>query len=117
MRDRLWKRLHRHGIARTLSSGSSNSHPNVTYLMEGRAWNWPGGRPPKSVLDVAWTDPQWRSAGPEGDPDTRCGDAHRPAPQSTSPRSVARCARGLGHVGVHAGPDFDGAPHQWETTS
>lgn len=23
--------------------------------------NWAGGRPPKSVLDVPWTDPQWRS--------------------------------------------------------
>jgi hypothetical protein len=78
--------------------------------------NWPGGRPPKSVLDVAWTDPQWRSAGPEGDPDTRCGDAYRPDPQSTSPRGVARCARGQGHVGVHAGYDFDGRSHQWGVT-
>lgn len=75
--------------------------------------NWPGARPAKSVLDVAWTDPGWRAAGPDGDPDTRCGDAHRPDPQSTSPRSVARCTRGLGHAGVHAGHDFDGAPHQW----
>jgi hypothetical protein len=24
--------------------------------------NWPGGSAPKSVLDVAWTDPQWRAA-------------------------------------------------------
>lgn len=30
--------LHRRGIARTLNSGSSNAHPNVTYLMEGRPW-------------------------------------------------------------------------------
>ncbi|MFJ1667373.1 hypothetical protein ACIOK4_13490 [Streptomyces bottropensis] len=78
--------------------------------------NWPGGRPPKSVLDVAWTDPAWRVAGSEGDPDTRCGDAYRPDSQSTSPRSVARCTRGLGHVGMHVGCDFDGAPHQWEPT-
>lgn len=75
--------------------------------------NWPGRSATKSVLDVAWTDPGWRAAGPDGDPDTRCGDGYRPDPQSTSPRSVARCTRGLGHVGVHAGPDFDGAPHQW----
>jgi hypothetical protein len=85
--------------------------------VQGEKENWPGRSASKSVLDVAWTDPQWRSAGPEGDPDTRCGDAHRPDPQSTSPRSVARCTRGLGHVGVHAGPDFDGAPHQWEQTA
>lgn len=78
--------------------------------------NWPGGRPPKSVLDVTWTDPRWRSAGPDGDPDTRCGDAHRPNPSSTSPRDVARCARGLGHVGLHSGFNFDGAPYQWEAT-
>ncbi|MEV4861446.1 hypothetical protein [Streptomyces ossamyceticus] len=38
MHNRLWTRLHRHGVARTLNSGSSNSHPNVTYLMEGRPW-------------------------------------------------------------------------------
>jgi len=30
--------LHRHGIARTLNSCSSNSRPEVTYLMEGRPW-------------------------------------------------------------------------------
>jgi hypothetical protein len=30
--------LHRHGIARTLSSTSSNSHPDVQYLMESRRW-------------------------------------------------------------------------------
>ncbi len=81
--------------------------------VQGEKENWPGRVPAKSVLDVAWTDPSWRSAGPEGDPDTRCGDSHRPDPQSISPRSVARCTRGLGHVGVHAGPDFDGAPYQW----
>jgi hypothetical protein len=30
--------LHRHGIARTLSSETSSSNPTVTYLMEGRRW-------------------------------------------------------------------------------
>jgi hypothetical protein len=30
--------LHRHGIARTLNSGSSTYNPNVDYLMEGRPW-------------------------------------------------------------------------------
>jgi hypothetical protein len=78
--------------------------------------NWPGGGPPKSVLDVAWTDPQWRSAGPDGDPDTACSASHRPDPRSTSPRSVARCTRGCGHCGAHAGADFDGRSYQWEDT-
>ncbi len=38
MNNRLATWLHRHGIARTLSSSSSNSHPNIDYLMEGRPW-------------------------------------------------------------------------------
>lgn len=72
--------------------------------------NWPGGRPPKSVLDIAWTDPQWRAAGPDGDPDTACGAARR-----TEHNGVARCSRGHGHAGGHAGHAFDGTPWQWET--
>lgn len=52
-------------------------------------------------------------AAKDGDPDTRCGDAYRPAPQSTDTRSVARCTRGQGHPGEHAGPDFDGRPYRW----
>lgn len=50
----------------------------------------------------------------DGDPDTRCGDAYRPDPRSASPRSVARCVRGLGHPGDHMGSDFDGTQqYQW----
>jgi hypothetical protein len=30
--------LHRHGIARTISSSSSSTQPNVRYLMESRPW-------------------------------------------------------------------------------
>ncbi|MEU3281788.1 hypothetical protein [Streptomyces antibioticus] len=30
--------LHRHGIARTLQSSTSTSHPNVRYLIEARWW-------------------------------------------------------------------------------
>lgn len=70
--------------------------------------NWPGGRPPKSVLDVAWTDPDWRAAGPDGDPDSMCGAAHR-----TEHHGVACCSRGHGHVGDHAGHADDGTPCRW----
>jgi hypothetical protein len=70
--------------------------------------NWPLGSAPKSVLSVEWTDPQWRAAGPDGDPDTRCGAAHR-----TEHHGVARCSRGQGHVGVHAGHADDGTSCQW----
>lgn len=38
MTGRIAAWLHRHGIARTLNSCSSNSRPEVTYLMEGRPW-------------------------------------------------------------------------------
>ena len=72
--------------------------------------NWPGRRPPKSVLDVAWTDPQWRSAGPDGDPDTACGASHR-----TEHHGVARCSRGQGHIGVHTGHAHDGTVNRWES--
>ncbi|MFF8100171.1 hypothetical protein ACF07S_10405 [Streptomyces sp. NPDC016640] len=37
-KDFLPRWLHRRGIARTLSSTSSNSHPDVQYLMESRRW-------------------------------------------------------------------------------
>jgi hypothetical protein len=38
IRPRTARWLHRHGIARTLNSCSSNSRPEITYLMEGRPW-------------------------------------------------------------------------------
>jgi len=46
--------------------------------------------------------------GTDGDPDTRCGDPYR-----TEHHGVARCSRGLGHVGVHAGHADDGTTCQW----
>lgn len=53
-------------------------------------------------------------AAQDGDPDTRCGDAYRPDPKSTDPRSVARCTRGHGHPGEHVGWDFNGRQqYQW----
>lgn len=73
--------------------------------------NWPGGRPPRSVLNIVWTDPAWRAAGPEGDPDTACGAAHR-----TEHHGIARCSRGQGHVGVHAGHADDGTTCRWDPT-
>jgi hypothetical protein len=36
--DPLPRWLHRHGVARTLSSRSSNSRADVEYLMESRRW-------------------------------------------------------------------------------
>lgn len=45
----------------------------------------------------------------DGDPDTRCGDPYR-----TEHHGVARCSRGLGHAGIHAGHADDGAPMQWQ---
>lgn len=44
----------------------------------------------------------------DGDPDTRCGDPYR-----TEHHGVARCSRGLGHPGIHAGHADDGTPFQW----
>lgn len=45
---------------------------------------------------------------PDGDPDTRCGDPYR-----TEHHGVARCSRGLGHAGIHAGHADDGTTCQW----
>lgn len=45
----------------------------------------------------------------DGDPDTRCGDPYR-----TEHHGVARCSRGLGHAGIHAGHADDGTTFQWQ---
>lgn len=38
MRDRLWTWLHRHGIARTLNSGTKGTRPDVDQLMQSHRW-------------------------------------------------------------------------------
>jgi hypothetical protein len=49
-----------------------------------------------------------RAAKADGDPDTMCGASHR-----TEHHGVARCSRGQGHTGVHAGHADDGTTCQW----
>lgn len=44
----------------------------------------------------------------DGDPDTRCGASHR-----TEYHGVARCSRGQGHTGTHAGYADDSTHCQW----
>ncbi|MFJ3834473.1 hypothetical protein ACIPY6_03030 [Streptomyces sp. NPDC090054] len=35
---RFWTWLHRHGVARTLNSGTHGNKPDVDQLMQGRSW-------------------------------------------------------------------------------
>lgn len=34
----IWNWLHRHGVARTLNSGTTSHRPDVDQLMQGRSW-------------------------------------------------------------------------------
>ena len=73
---------------------------------------WPDGAHFHTLHHLAFLCEQIEKGGeeptPDGDPDTRCGDPYR-----TEHHGVARCSRGLGHVGVHAGHADDGTTCQW----